>query len=679
MPPASRIQSSLLTKAKSLTDFDALVDLANSTTLQNYSPDVLEVFLHHLRPELITLPASANASRGEIELAALRVRSGSFCATQGLCTVMLRGCSRIATPYREASVQTLLSHLDAIIAWFTHIISLPDWLWIGINDWNVKDPNRICLTLRALTDFDSRLERAIYSLPCVPDIVLSAYNLRDAEGMPYLTFVDFFHSCPIVSLFSIFPYYDGPRQMLFDILCEPTPIAERLRLTLVESTTGRFNRLGELDRKTIEAQLLHERSDVENSLTVAESVMLYLVNLWQSVEDICSYSTIMLAAHLNSNFLVSVIRTLETWLIKRSNHNEPGDKKLRIAILQILPKALDLLQSGASVRGQQCIRTMAQIVDEGGLVAIITEMMESVSTKDERWPVLLGLLGRFKSLSLYPTPSMKVVRSLQSLRGQQLFKTDFLRGKGHERYWTVMTTDIHTASASAVACRRAVHLCDNLKCVLYLSTNKRPSSRTCSGCRAVVYCSQACQVLDWNEQHREECRQARADYYDLAQDKMHYPQRLRDFHTRYIHAKAGSDLDMSMADTKKKSPRIIVLDTWESSAYTFKEYPYHHRLDITPRKPRATGPVHYFDERAGKILREFSQQGGAKRGVFIVEGIFQYGEKEVFVMVKLHEVTAATAYRSGEYTIASSVVRIGPARVSPPGKTEASLRARARL
>ncbi|KAK7063414.1 hypothetical protein R3P38DRAFT_2593050 [Favolaschia claudopus] len=49
--------------------------------------------------------------------------------------------------------------------------------------------------------------------------------------------------------------------------------------------------------------------------------------------------------------------------------------------------------------------------------------------------------------------------------------------------------------------------CDNLKC---LKLSPKKELQACSGCASAVYCSQPCQIADWNNGHRDGCEDLRA-------------------------------------------------------------------------------------------------------------------------------------------------------------------------
>ncbi|TEB05150.1 hypothetical protein FA13DRAFT_1265039 [Coprinellus micaceus] len=78
-----------------------------------------------------------------------------------------------------------------------------------------------------------------------------------------------------------------------------------------------------------------------------------------------------------------------------------------------------------------------------------------------------------------------------------------------------------------------LNICDNISCERTVD-KQECTSRQCSGCSSVMYCSQSCQSLDWDAFHRAECLDARAHYLKQKEAGTSYSHRSRAFHAKYI-------------------------------------------------------------------------------------------------------------------------------------------------
>ncbi|KAJ7726559.1 hypothetical protein DFH07DRAFT_236440 [Mycena maculata] len=71
--------------------------------------------------------------------------------------------------------------------------------------------------------------------------------------------------------------------------------------------------------------------------------------------------------------------------------------------------------------------------------------------------------------------------------------------------------------------------CDNVQCGII---REKTSFKSCSGCRRFVYCSEACQSLDWRRGHREKCAEYRSSNPSIHLD---YKSRERAFICALLH------------------------------------------------------------------------------------------------------------------------------------------------
>lgn len=142
----------------------------------------------------------------------------------------------------------------------------------------------------------------------------------------------------------------------------------------------------------------------------------------------------------------------------------------------------------------------------------------------------------------------------------------------------------------------------------------------------------------------------------LAFDRIKYPHSLRSFHTVMTFQKANHYLPQYPATSALGQPLIFVMDTWNFRSCTYNEYPYIHRLQ--PNSVELPPPRHYFDGRARQLLQEYAQEGGSRKGIRIVEGLYVFGDREVFTMVKL-QLEPERTNTEPRYKLVSSVSRVG--------------------
>ena len=161
---------------------------------------------------------------------------------------------------------------------------------------------------------------------------------------------------------------------------------------------------------------------------------------------------------------------------------------------------------------------------------------------------------------------------------------------------------------------------------------------------------------------------------DLASKNAHYRFSYRQLHVALLLLKANKLLlpwEKTLPDDISVVPRIMNLEDVRYMTSTFSTYPFHKRLEpvLDPADDRRE-PLgrmvnnaqdlergeHYFDGRAQRLLRDFALEGGASKGVRIVEEIRAFGDKEVFTMIKVRRRESPSIE---PFELVSSVTRIG--------------------
>ncbi|KAF6759563.1 hypothetical protein DFP72DRAFT_136444 [Ephemerocybe angulata] len=78
------------------------------------------------------------------------------------------------------------------------------------------------------------------------------------------------------------------------------------------------------------------------------------------------------------------------------------------------------------------------------------------------------------------------------------------------------------------------NICDNLLCARKEESGLK--FKQCSKCSSVIYCSSACQRIDWDKLHRDECERARLEHDRHKASQTVYSQDTRIFHTAYLES-----------------------------------------------------------------------------------------------------------------------------------------------
>ncbi|KAF6753416.1 hypothetical protein DFP72DRAFT_1069402 [Ephemerocybe angulata] len=678
------VSSSLLESAKLLTPsgVDSLQRLCKLTTrVQNYSLNVLEVFLHHTRPELLDLPTELDSIQASI-LLRLRAHAALISVCEGL-TPLLADFEDIPRQagLKQATIKKILRNLDGILLWLQHNLLNTDYKVSWSPSIDIDNPSQICRAIMVLANYHTTLDQAINSSDIAPRIAIAAFNLQDSNGKPFASFKLHIQVCPIVRLLLQFARHSPQREELIETLGGYTEPSKMLRAQLVEAAVGRAEFVARADRLSIALELRAAKQRFTGTAPVLAAIF-YLDDLQDVVSHLCTRDPVILEAFLRSRYPTALIRALERWMSRHGGNNLSDEDECALWLpgLSVLRKGIELLKSNGGAQRVRHARAVRKMV-EAGLAALFMEGISNVKRTEHHareCQLLMSLISELEMHSVHPGLSQKLKSIMTGSPGPI---DSFHPSQGNEGYWEILVENATSFSDQSLkfnANYQLITLCDNMNCPAQrgavIPTSRQ--SRSCSGCHVVLYCSPACQKIDWEEQHRLECRSARAGFRDATAVECSH--RLRQLYTMVTLHRANLIYGRWEANAREfyntgHGPILMMMDLrrWANApAYTFQTYPYHRLVSpmIGGGFINATGVLkqgpnstigHHGDGRVGKIWQEHISQGGRAKGLRIVEGLYRIGDKVVFNMLKLRPSTPfgqTRNYRS-DYELVASVTR----------------------
>ncbi|RXW22846.1 hypothetical protein EST38_g3012 [Candolleomyces aberdarensis] len=664
----------LLDSAKSPANIEALVQVSLNLTPEDFNLDVLKVFLHHLSPEIKSIPQHVKPDQVE-DFRALRIRAAALSASRGLPAI-LRATQPLKPSVRKEVANEILPSLEGILEWYERILGHPVAGNLSQHaELDARNPTLMCATLRGFMTLDPRLERVLMSSYTAASFAISAFTARDMQGKPYISFEDFSHIHPTIDCLQTFLYYDNSRRMVFDFIGDSTRESEALRTQVINCFIDRCEYIKNLDYDAVSTQLKNSPMRLPGLKQTSPSMapIMTLKQLLSAAKDLFQNPTVQ-RAFLESSFLKAFCQALSAWLLDRTpKRREPEFVKEGFALVY---QSLWLLGNEGTTRNRLCFRAFESMI-HGGMFSLVTQALKTIldADADRDWELgntLTFIVHTFKSHCQYPGAASFISQFYLGGNVKQMEQSITERSQMNGMYW--MRLNLEIALAGDIAAENEagiIPLCDNLKCNKRGNNRQYNPSKRCSGCHAVVYCSNSCQKKDWNALHREECKHAEVDYKRVDQDRKGYSLKLRYFQTLFAYRMVTvesfySDWEATLPLPPTRVPRVMFMDGWDSTSPTLAEYPNLHRLEAKPPMSLGVlvaptnGPVktHYFDERAGRLIREHYLEGGARRGTQLVEWVFRFGDKEVFVLVKMKEAFRPSGNSTEKsFNLVSSVAR----------------------
>ncbi|KAH6906868.1 hypothetical protein BKA70DRAFT_1563301 [Coprinopsis sp. MPI-PUGE-AT-0042] len=176
-----------------------------------------------------------------------------------------------------------------------------------------------------------------------------------------------------------------------------------------------------------------------------------------------------------------------------------------------------LLQLAAYIF-EQCVqegsnpnRNLQSILDHGYITLLSDGLRCDLGIPSNKSNALC-VLSSLEAYTYYPQPVISLWNALNRESLERMLEINTLPSIG--RRWSHFVVVAKESIAELRAIDTPVTFCDNNQHHDY-SPKTNTVTRSCSGCRLVVYCSQECQREDWKNRHRKECDSMRLTYLEF--------------------------------------------------------------------------------------------------------------------------------------------------------------------
>jgi hypothetical protein len=338
------------------------------------------------------------------------------------------------------------------------------------HQFDLRNPIQICWILAMLIGSSGQLKAAMTSSYSTINVFIMAWNMRGPKGEPYVSFEGFVDRCEIITLLLNLAGIPSGQQGLYDALFDISPDCDKLQDLCIESAIARLECIKKLDRRAMTTQLSAGRPTNFPSPVDASLRYIQMLN-WGVL--VLTGNPVMRSKLFKSNYPKVLMEALEIWLVKRSSRTV--DRTYRWTGWQTVSEAFCSHLEDQELEEDKCLTPWRQQPDlaktvllkmvDGGLVSIVTEALESCSSDTDRsgWPTIATALTLFKAHLTYPAVMCKVAIALSKLRGENFLDAKLLHGKGNEKYWTPLCTDVALGKHIVSNEPKLISLCDNLK------------------------------------------------------------------------------------------------------------------------------------------------------------------------------------------------------------------------
>ncbi|KAJ3507803.1 hypothetical protein NMY22_g16818 [Coprinellus aureogranulatus] len=531
------IPDELISNAKrpGIGSIDALYELFRNLSSSSFRMDLVDVVFHHLQPKWMLPPeTSPTLSTSEREfLQEFRVeqaKSADFCTAEALCAMLL-----VAPPHLYGRVvDEVIAHLDDYFGWVKYLASDRVPAHDGHEWTGLSNPTRQCRAiLSMMEEEDKRLIKAIVLSNQLIDFAITAWVAEDPATCDAYVSFEAEHLCPIVDLFHNLLSSEVLRQKIFDVLFASGK-GKKLRMEVVRAAISRCSCISRMEREVAEdmakvTMRSEKKNKIKEKMTALEAIFKYLAELLHVVSRLCLNAD-MSRAFMKSTFYSEFTQALRSWLLEKSRRTDE-DAKDRHRGFKLLQMVESLAASQAIEHGDRHWKLVGnaclQIIKGGG-IAILIEGMHSIQARDKRGVIVRHMLVPIQDqCHRHPAVAESMSSEIVKFLGESFWNTKTFAHTGWTKLWDTVSLDFLAGSLTPFK-RDVYSLCDNLDCDRDLVSST--SSRMCSGCNSVVYCSDACQQYDWEELHRGECHAAREDYgIDQGPEKIRYRQWMRQY------------------------------------------------------------------------------------------------------------------------------------------------------
>ena len=437
-----------------------LLELRGGLSPRTYNLDTLDQFLYHLRPGFLDTPDVDPAESWKDDtIQSRRYHQASFCVTHGLMGVV-RACHQAPHGIKEPTVRTLLANMDNIIAWWHRLILVPEEYDHDLK-FDFHDPLTICNTINRVCFFDPRIKQAVYSSHAVAELAVEAWGLPDGAKGPAFILQGNGERCPIAVLLSELAYFKGPRKILLELLCEPTPQSSKRLNQYLKGFEARMKVINSLDPHKMrqESEPFAEGFRPFSRETPMQAVMNFLIITLSSTGDLAEHP-IFLKSLLTSGLLKSVCEALRSWMVSKANGEQHSQHEAVILTDMLFSLFEQRPRVGRRFLSRQAMLEMIR----GGLIDVVIEGFKVTSVVDQKkWETLSNVIRHTTAHSMYPDVAVAAVRELRRIRGDNYTDPGYLRSQGDGAYWRMFCTELTFATNAATHNERVVAICDNLK------------------------------------------------------------------------------------------------------------------------------------------------------------------------------------------------------------------------
>ncbi|KAJ3511104.1 hypothetical protein NMY22_g15755 [Coprinellus aureogranulatus] len=656
----------------------ALMDLFGGLNESNYRIEVLDVIFHHLDPLSLRppdVPPSFRATartyvEGQMHL---RAHCALFCATQGILCTLHSGCPQRKLPpqYR----QKIISHLDDSMAWLKYLLS-------GHIQQQPTDPAMltnpmvVCRALCELMEVDELLKRHILGLQSVAEYSMAAWAVRDRQtGEAFQDWIG--DPCQITRLFRELLSHNDSKEQILHLLSAPGGKGKIFRSGIVRGALSRCDLVTTLSRPALEREFEERNAaaGTPDTRSFLEVILKYLHSVFQVVEIICGNPE-MASVLLKSAFSERLTQAIRIWLLEKSER-EKDRRERELCFLVLVSLTFFLKSSTTAFEGRNrrlAGRAWASIL-RVGFMAILVEGMRSIPVTDEQHESIQYLLKILhNACETHLTLGVVVSSEVEPLLGKDYWNTTSFSATGWDTpWWRVISTNIAAASLTPFS-KDNRSLCDNLVCPRTHPTAQ--SSKECSACHTVVYCSEDCQKADW-KYHRAECGFKKTQSLSGLAGHVRYRQPIRQYHALLAAHRCYAELCQSalLREQMDKEPSILVFEDQKPKVLTVADY-FVSRADADVLNGKygdkwdpAAGYERYSEGRLADLVGEYLAHGH-QNGMRLVEAKYSFGRRVAKVLSAFHvdanvpydlssaEVDASRSERRGVCTVWYSITEL---------------------
>ncbi|EAU87264.1 hypothetical protein CC1G_10858 [Coprinopsis cinerea okayama7 len=651
---APRDFASILIRAKSGNP-ESLDQLASALTPQTYDLDVLDTFLRFLDEDLVPDIPSGEHKQEKYQAAQFRALP---------CITALSAVASICREehhWKDETVKRLVDHLDGIIKWINFL------LYFGLSiplDTRPGCDFRLAYFIHSallldLIDLDTRIEQALYSSTPALDTLIKVWVTTGKRSAVFQSFDRRQKDCPIIRL-----------------MHRCLSSTEGL-LSITERVFSREMVLREVFAEAFLERARQTQDAINNRAIPSTKATSHLVLLMQ-----CGGRILKCQPFLDLLFSTHLFATLFESFIDIVANLVSFDRLIPLDQGFTLIQELISMASDHSPRAHNIV----SLLFRDGFIDFASQAVASVPEDADTSLIRAAkdVVTRIEVLTSHPNLSRIAEDQINELLGNHRIEEEgepsdpslVFYNRQLDRFWNDMYAVVDERNQvlfrhqkkelrfpdNPVASYHStprffpkVYFCDNFQCTtspLDLRSQDL-SSRKCSACSLMVYCSLECQHQDWVLRHREECIPARFYYTD----GRCYRNYVRSFHVACIEHVFNRTMAGQMVPYAPFMAPVLdyqtdgwdysdaIIEKWSQPIYRFDATKSRAGIDLYPKKyPYRTTykqqPCLLPSQQArfDELLDEMSQHPTDRTDgevVRFVEGMFTIDNLVVLLLVKL--------------------------------------------